>query len=127
MPSCRSPSLASTHTFQSKGLLPGGCVGVEQPAYPPLGQRHPDAVGDALARGSGRRLDTDGVPVLGVAGRQAAPGAQRLQVGQLEAVAAQEQLQVQREARVPHGEHEPVASDPVGSLGSCRRWRWNSR
>ena len=50
---------------------------------------------------------------LGVARGQRAPGAQRLEVGQLQAVAGEVELDVEGEARVAHREHEPVAAHPV--------------
>ena len=46
-----------------------------------------------------------------------APRAQRLEVGELQAVAGEVELDVEREAGVPGGEHEPVAADPVGVGG----------
>ena len=42
-----------------------------------------------------------------------APGAERLEVLELEAEAAEEELDVERDARVPARQHEPVAGDPV--------------
>ena len=50
---------------------------------------------------------------LGVAGGQRAPGAQRLEVGQLQAVAGEVELDVEGQARVAHRQHEAVAADPV--------------
>ncbi len=52
-----------------------------------------------------------------MARRLALPGAQRLDVGQLEAEAAEVELDVQREAGVPAGQHEPVAAQPVHVAG----------
>ena len=60
----------------------------------------------------GGDLDALGVVDLGVAGGEAAPRAQRLQVGQLEAVAGEVELDVLGEAGVPAREHEPVAAEP---------------
>ena len=54
-----------------------------------------------------------GVPVLGVARGQRAPGPQRLQVVQLQAVAGQVELDVEGEAGVARGQHEPVPAEPV--------------
>ena len=104
----------------SKGLRPGG-VGVEQAALAAGGHGHADRVGDALAERPGGGLDAGGVAVLGVAGGQRAPGAQRLEVVQLEPVAGQVELDVEGEAGVPQRQHETVPAGPVGSLGSWRR------
>src|SRR6185437_1490931 len=60
----------------------GGRVRVQQAAFAALGHGHSDRVGDALAQRPGGDLDAGGQPVLGVAGGQAAPGAQRLEVVQ---------------------------------------------
>ncbi len=92
---------------------PRGGVGVEQAALAPGGHRHPDRRGQALPERAGGGLHALGVPVLGVAGGQRAPGPERLEVGQLEPVPGQVQLDVQRQARVPAGQDEPVATDPV--------------
>ena len=94
--------------------LAGGGLGVEQAALAAGRHGHADGVADALAERPGGRLDARGVPVLGVAGRQGAPRAERLEVVELEAVAGQVQLDVEREARVAAGQHEAVAAQPVG-------------
>ena len=86
----------------------GGGVGVEQAALVPLGPRHADRGGQALAERAGGGLDPAGVAVLGVARRERAPGAEGLEVGQLQAVAGQEQLDVEREAGVTARQHEAV-------------------
>ena len=77
----------------------------------------PDSRGQALAEWPGGGFDADGVAVLGVAGGQAAPRAEGLEVGEFQAVPGQEQLDVQRQARVPGGQHEPVAAQPLGVGG----------
>ena len=94
-----------------------GGVGVEQAALAAGGHGHADGVADALAQRAGRRLDAGGVVDLGVARGLRAPGAQRLEVGELQAVAGEVELDVERQARVPHREHEPVAARP-----SSGRW-----
>ena len=76
-----------------EGRLALGGVRVEQAALAAGGHRHADGVGDALAQRAGGRLDAGGVAVLRVARGLAAPGAQRLEVLELEAPAAQEQLE----------------------------------
>ena len=97
----------------SNSDVAGRGVGVEQAALAAGGHRHADAVGDALAERAGGHLDAEGVAVLGVARGERAPGAQRLEVGELEAVAGQEQLAVLGQRGVPVGQDEPVAADPV--------------
>ncbi len=92
-------------------------LGVEQAALAPGGHGHADGVGDALAEGAGRGLDAGGVVDLGMAGGLAAPGAQGLEVLELEAEAAEEELVVEGEAGVAAGQDEPVARDPVGVGG----------
>ena len=94
-----------------------GGVGVEQAALVARRHRHADRRGQALAQRAGGDLNALGVPELRVPGRLGAPGAQRLDVGQLEAEAAEVELQVQRQAAVPAGQHEPVAAQPVGVAG----------
>ena len=93
--------------------LADGRLRVEQPALATGRHRHPDRVADALAERAGGGLDAGGVAVLGVAGRQAAPGAQRLEVVELEAVTGEVELDVEGEAGVAAGQHEPVAARPV--------------
>ena len=107
--------------------LAGRRVRVEQAALAAGRHRHPDRVADALAERAGGGLDPDGVAVLGVARGERAPGAQRLEVVQLEPVAGQVELDVEGQAGVPGGQHEAVAAGPAGSAGSCRRSRWKSR
>ena len=62
---------------------------------------------------AGGDLDAGGVVVLGVAGRARVPGAQRLEVGQLQPVPGQEQLAVLGQRGVAVGQDEPVAADPL--------------
>ena len=94
--------------------LAGSGVGIEQSALAPGGHRHPDSVADALAEGAGGGLHPGGVAVLRVPGRLAVPGAQRLQVLQLQAPATEVELDVERQAAVAAGQHEPVPTGPVG-------------
>jgi hypothetical protein len=78
-----------------------------------LRHRHADRAGQARPERAGGDLDALGVVDLRVPGREAAPGAQRLEVGQLQAVAAEVELDVLGQAGVPAGQHEPVAAEPV--------------
>ena len=86
---------------------------VEQAALATGGHGHAHGVADALAQRAGRGLDTGGVAVLRVARGLAAPGAQRLEVLELQPPAAEEELDVERQARVAARQHEPVAARPV--------------
>ena len=90
-----------------------GGVGVQQAVLAAGGHRHADRVADALAERTGGGLDAGRVAVLRVAGRLAAPGAQGLEVLELETPAAEVELDVEGDARVTAGEHEPVPAGPV--------------
>ena len=90
-----------------------GRVGIEQAALAPGGHGHADGVGQALAERAGGDLHALGVAVLGVARRLGSPRPQRLEVVQLESPAAQVELDVQRQAGVTAGQHEPVPARPV--------------
>ena len=108
-----SPSEAKHQMVWSNEALAGRGVRVEQAALAAGGHRHADGVADALPERAGGGLDAGGVPVLGVAGGERAPGAQRLEVVELQAVAGQVELDVEGQAGVPAGQHEPVATGPV--------------
>ena len=79
-----------------------------------LGDRHADAVGEALAQRTGRHLDAAGVQPLRVARRVRPPLAEVAQVVELEPEAAQVEHRVQQHRRVAGGENETVAVGPVG-------------
>ena len=96
---------------------PGCGVRVEQAALVARRHRHPDRRRQALAERTGGDLNALGVPELRVSGRLGSPGAQRLDVGQLQAEAAEVELQVQGQAAVPGRQHEPVAAQPVRVAG----------
>ena len=100
-----------------EGALAQRRLRVEQAPLAAGGHRHADRGAEALPQRAGGDLDAGGVPVLRVARGLAAPGAQGLEVGELQAVAREVQLDVEGEAGVPGGEHEPVAADPVGVGG----------
>ncbi len=59
---------------------PVSAVPVELGRQAPLGDRHPDGVGEPLAERAGRGLDARRQPVLRMARRDAAPLAERLEV-----------------------------------------------
>ena len=78
-----------------------------------LGDRHPDAVREALAERPGRRLDTGGVAVLRMSRRSRLPLAEALQLLEREVVAGEVQRAVLEDAGVAGAEHEAVAVLPV--------------
>ncbi len=95
-----------------EGALAVGRVGVEKTALVAGAHRHPDGRGHALAQRTRRRLDTHGMAVLWMTRRAAAPRAERLEIAHRQPVVGQEELAVEGEARVPRGQHEPVAAQP---------------
>ena len=80
------------------------------------GDRHPDRVPRALAERAGGRLDTGRVAVLGMAGREAPPLAEALELVERQVVARQVEQRVEQHAAVPRREDEPVAAGP-GRVG----------
>ncbi len=112
-------------------------VGVEQAALAARGHRHADGVAEALAERAGGGLHAGRQPVLGVAGGDRAPGAERLQVVERQPVAGQVQLDVRasatsgrRTARTGPGPatsgRRGRAASPAGRAGR-RRGRGTSR
>ena len=91
----------------------GRGIRIEQTPLVAGGVGEADGGREALAERAGGDLDTVGVAELGVAGGQRPPGAQRLQVVELEPEAAEVQLHVLRQRRVAGREDEPVAAGPV--------------
>ncbi len=92
----------------------GGGVRVEQAALAAGRDGHADRVADALAERAGGGLHAGRVAVLGVAGGERAPLPQRLEVLEGQPVAGEVQLDVQGEAGVSAGQHEPVPPGPGG-------------
>ena len=86
---------------------------VEQAPLAARRHRHADRVAQALAERPGGGLDAGGQPVLGVAGGDRPPGAERLQVVKPDPVAGQVQLDVERQRRVPARQHETVPARPL--------------
>ena len=74
----------------------GVALAVELRAEPALGDGHPDGVREALAERAGRRLDPRRQAALRVAGRDAVPLAERLQVRERDGVAGQVEERVQQ-------------------------------
>ncbi len=95
----------------------GRRLGVEQTALVASRVGEADGGGEALAERAGRDLDALGVAVLGVSRGQRAPGAQRLQIIELETEAAEVELHVLREGGVTRRQDEAVAPEPVGVRG----------
>ena len=95
----------------------GRCVGIEQAALVARRHRHADRRGQPLPQRAGGDLHTLGVPELGVAGCLRLERPQRLDVGEFQSESTQVELDVQRQAGVPAGQHEPVAAQPVHVAG----------
>jgi hypothetical protein len=94
-----------------------GGVRIEQAALEAGGVSEADCGRDALAERAGGDLDPVGVAVLGVARRLGAPRAQRLEVIELKAVAAEVELDILGERAVPSREDEPVPTQPLVVAG----------
>ena len=94
---------------------------VARPVVPggekPLGDRHADRVGGALAERARRRLDARRQVRLGVARRPAAPLAEGLEVVERQVVARQVQKAVEQHAAVSGRQDEPVPVGPVRIAG----------
>ena len=104
------------HQAAVAGDRPGVVVdepGAEAVAQEALGDRHADGVGEALAERAGRDLDPGRVAGLGVARRARPERAERLEVVELEPVAAQVQHRVLEDRGMAVGEHEAVAVGPL--------------
>jgi hypothetical protein len=90
-----------------------GSIGVQQAALTAGRHGHADGIADALAQRAGRRFHPRRVVDLRMARRPGPPRAQRLQISQLQAIAGEEELNVQGEARVAHRQNETVTAGPV--------------
>jgi hypothetical protein len=86
---------------------------VEQSTLETSGVGEANCGGEALAEGTGRDLHAVGVAILRVTGGKRTPGAEGLEVVELEAVAAEVELYVLRQRAVADGQHEAVTSKPV--------------
>ena len=91
----------------------GRGIGVEHSAQAALRVGKTDCGGQALAQRASGDLDAVGVAVFGVAGGLGAPGPQGLEVIQFQAVAGEEQLDVERQRRMSGGEDKTVTANPV--------------
>jgi hypothetical protein len=87
-------------------------VRVEQAALAAAGDGHADGVAEALPERAGGGLDAGRVPVLRVTRCLRAPLPQRAQVVQVQAVAGEVELDVERQAGVPAGQDKAVAAGP---------------
>ena len=88
-------------------------AGTEALAQHPLGDGHPHGVGEALAERSGGHLDARRVARLGMARGPRSERAERHEVVELEAVAAEVEHRVLEDRGVAVGEHEAVAVGPL--------------
>ncbi len=86
---------------------------VELRGEQPLGERHADRVGDALAQGARGGLGPRGNSVFRVPGRLRVQLPEALQLLEGQVVAAQMQERVQQHRAVPVREHEAVAVVPA--------------
>ena len=87
---------------------------VEALGQPALGERHTDAVAEALAERAGGGFDAGGMAVFGVARRPGAPLAEVLQVVQGHVVAGEVEGGVEEHRGVARGEDKAVAVGPLG-------------
>ena len=98
-------------------MVDDGVAGpVELPGEAALGDRHPDAVGEALAERAGGRLDAGREAVFGVAGRARAPLPEALEVGHRDVVAGQVEQRVEQHAGVAGRQDEAIPVRPVRLL-----------
>ena len=88
--------------------------GAKPVAQPALGYRHAHRVGDSLAKGPGRDLDSRCVADLGVSRGLAAPLAEVPQVVEGEPLAGEVKHGVEENGRMAGAEHEPVPVRPSG-------------
>ena len=97
----------------SKGDSPGAALGSSRPRSRRAAIAIPTALPMPWPSGP-VVVSTPAVwPYSGWPGVLRAPGAQRLEVVELQAPAAEEELDVERQARVAARQHEPVAARPV--------------
>ena len=111
-----SPSEAKHQIVWSNEALAGLGVRVVQAALVACAIAMPTALATPWPSGPVVISTPSGVAVLGVARGQRAPLPQQLEVLDRQAVAGQEQLDVEREAGVAAAQHEPVAAEP-GRVG----------
>ena len=89
---------------------------VEAGRQRPLGDRHPDRVGRALAQRACRGLDPRRQEPFGMARCAASPLPESLQVLHRQVIAGQIEKAIEQHAAVPRREHEPVAVGPLRIL-----------
>jgi hypothetical protein len=97
--------------------LARGSLGVEEAALVARCIREADGRGETLSERTGRDLDAIGLAVLRVAGGLRTPGAERLEVVELESEPTEVQLHVLGEGGVAHREDEAFTSQPVRVCG----------
>jgi hypothetical protein len=87
----------------------------EMGTQPPLGNRHPHPVGEALPKRPRGQFDAGSdvrAIALGVAGSQRSPHAKALELVEREVIAAEVQHRVEQHRAVACGEHKAVAIGP---------------
>ena len=97
-----------------EGALALGSLRVEQPALETSRHGHADCGGQSLSERTRGRFHTLCVVNLRVPRGEGAPFTKLLEVLDLEPIAGQVELNVLQKARVACGEHETIASGPVG-------------
>ena len=93
---------------------------VEARGEVPLGERHADGVGEALAERPGGGLDARGVAVLGVARVWLPNWRNCFSCVERQVVPGEVEQAVEQRRAVPGREHEAVAIGPRGFFGLCR-------
>jgi hypothetical protein len=94
----------------------GGSIGVVKTAGAALRVSEAHRGRQALAQRAGGDFDAGRVPELGVSRSQRVPRPEPAQILDFQAVPGEEELDVERERRVPGGEDEAVAANP-GRIG----------
>ena len=86
-------------------------------AQEPLGQGHPDAVGEPLSERAGRRLHPRRHAALRVPRRARPPLPEALDLGQRQVIAREVQNAVEQHRAVPGGQNEAIPVRPLGIGG----------
>src|ERR1700760_4910836 len=100
----------------SRGDSPGAASGSSRPRSRRAAIAMPTALPRPCPSGPVVHSAPGETRYSGGPGGVGAPGAERLEVAQRDAVAGEVELDVQRQRRVAAGQHEPVAAEP-GRVG----------